>query len=74
MSERKYITPIYGNLYENKNGAVYRCVSVCYDGDHSAMMRRIKDGWTILCHGIQQYPDGKIEWNYSTGGHWHRRT
>ena len=27
----------------------------------------VKDKWTLVAHGVQQYTDKSIEWNYSTG-------
>lgn len=38
-------------------------------GDHAAYMERVKDGWSLAAHGVIQYGDGTIEWNYSTGEH-----
>ncbi|MVB10439.1 hypothetical protein CAFE_11280 [Caprobacter fermentans] len=60
------ITP--GSTYTNHNGSDYLCKSI--PDDNSAEMVRIKDGWTLVAHGIQKYADGTIEWDYSTGGHW----
>lgn len=64
---RKYITPIVGLVYTNRNGDDYICRSV---NGSDGIMERIKDSWTLVAHGIQQYGNGTIEWNYSTGGHW----
>lgn len=66
--QREYITPILGAVYRNRNGSEYRCKATL--SDHSAIMERVTDNWTIIAHGIQQYHDRSIEWNYSTGGHW----
>ena len=38
-------------------------------GNHVAYMERVKDGWSLAAHGVIQYGDGTIEWNYSTGEH-----
>ena len=27
-------------------------------------------GWVQEIHGVWQHPDGHIEWDFSTGGHW----
>lgn len=27
-------------------------------------------GWVQVIHGVWQHPDGHIEWDFSTGGHW----
>ena len=31
-------------------------------------MVRMSDGWSFTAHGLHQYEDGTVEWNYSTGG------
>lgn len=66
--QREYITPIPGAVYRNRNGYEYRCKTAL--SDHSAILERVTDNWTLTAHGVQQYHDGSIEWNYSTGGHW----
>lgn len=82
--EGKYIIPVVGQIYTNRNGGEYRCVhSHIYMsddskrrslslGEHTATMERVKDGWSLIAHGVIQYEDGTIEWNYSTGGHFPR--
>lgn len=78
--QKKYILPVVGQLYQNRNGREYCCLSnATYPnedaarkalalGEHQASMVRMSDGWCIVVHGIQQYEDGTVEWNYSTGG------
>lgn len=66
----KRIAPEVGTVYTNRNGSEYRCKEFIADG---AIMERLKDGWTLNAHGVQQYEDGTIEWDYSTGGHWPER-
>lgn len=67
------IIPVVGQTYQNRNGRQYLCMEVrkrhplC---DAAAVFRRLSDGWTLTAHGIVQYEDGTIEWNYSTGGRW----
>lgn len=61
---------IPGCTYKNHNGSDYFCKSIPEVG--AALMERVKDGWTLIAHGIQMYGDGTIEWDYSTGGHWTR--
>lgn len=72
---------IIGQIYRNRNGGEYRCTgnSLYLNdaqkqralplGEHIAYMERVKDGWSLIAHGVIQYEDGTIEWNYSTGGH-----
>lgn len=59
---------IVGHVYTNHNGSDYLCKSI--PDNNSAEMERIKDGWTLIAHGIEKHGDGTIEWDYSTGGHW----
>lgn len=75
-----YIIPTVGRIYTNRNGGLYRCTGnvVCPDGveperslalgEHRASMIRLTDGWAIEAHGIHQYEDGTVEWNYSSKG------
>ncbi len=78
--ERKYIIPVVGQIYINRNGGKYLCTgNLFYEndaqsqravslGEHVAYMERVKDGWSLAAHGVIEYEDGTIEWNYSTGG------
>ena len=66
----KRITPEVGVVYTNRNGNDYRCKELLKDG---GVMERLKDGWTLRAHGICQYEDGTIEWDYSGGGRWPER-
>ncbi len=79
--EKQYIAPVAGQIYRNRNGGEYLCTgNAFYEndarreravslGEHTAYMKRVKDGWSLIAHGVIQYEDGTIEWNYSTGGH-----
>lgn len=66
----KRIYPEIGRTYTNHNGNDYICRAIPEYG--CAVMERIKDKWVLVAHGICQYDDGNIEWDYSTGGHWIR--
>lgn len=72
LDEAKRIIPEEGKVYENRNGWRYLCVGVPgpQDTSDAATMQRVTDGWTLKAHNVYQYPDGTIEWDYSTGGHW----
>ena len=53
--------------------AGYLCTQVlrhAHPSDSLAGFERITDGWCLTAHGVIQYEDGTIEWNYSSGGHW----
>lgn len=79
--ERQYIIPVIGQIYKNRNGSDFLCTgNRGYEndeqermalslGEHWASMKRVKDGWSLIAHGIIQYADSTIEWNYSTKGH-----
>lgn len=71
--ERKYIFPVIGRIYRNRNGSDYLCTQVlrhAQPSDSLADFERITDGWCLTAHGVVQYEDGTIEWNYSSGGRW----
>lgn len=60
-----------GRVYRNRGGGEYMCVTptwLDYPAGE-ARMRNVKPGWTFRAHGIQMYPDGTIEWDYSSGGY-----
>ena len=66
----KRLYPEIGRTYTNHNGNDYICRAIPEYG--CAVMERLKDNWVLVAHGICQYDDGTIEWDYSTGGHWIR--
>ena len=82
--EKKYIVPAVGKVYITRAGGEYLCKgNRCYFsetdqqravsiGEHAATFERVKDGWTLTAHGVLEYGDGTIEWNYSSGGHFAR--
>ena len=61
------ITPVGGKVYENAGGGRYLCTSHWSSCESSRFMN-IDSGWELTAHGIVQYEDGTIEWDYSTGG------
>lgn len=78
--EKTFIVPTVNKIYVNRNGKKYRCTGnlsyPCEEkkrrsvemGRHIAYMERVKDKWTFFAHGVIQYADGTIDWNYSTNG------
>ena len=60
----QYIVPVIGQTYLNRNGGEYRCTgNMCYEsdeqmrralslGEHRASLVRIKDGWSLIAHGM----------------------
>ena len=37
--------------------------------DSTYQLENIDSGWVLTAHGINLYPDGTIDWDFSTGGH-----
>ena len=69
---RKRITPEPGKVYTLKSNnsiitSMFRCVS---SQAGTAVFRNVASGWTFTAHGVAQYSDGEIDWDFSTGGHW----
>ena len=65
----------FGEVYNNRGGEEYRCVTpqwLPYPVGEERM-QNVKTGWTFRAHGIVQYQDGSIEWDYSTGGYFEER-
>lgn len=63
---RKPFTPARGTEYVNEGGGTYRCVGS--GSSRASTMMNVKSGWMFTAHGIGIYEDGKIDWDYSTGG------
>lgn len=66
-NSRKSFVPETGRLYENEGGGIFRCLQVDYYRQ-TASMRNERSGWTFDAHGVGIYKDGRIDWDYSTGG------
>ena len=69
---RKRITPEPGKVYTLKSDhsiitSMFRCLS---SQAGTAVMQNVASGWTFKAHGVAQYDDGKIDWDFSTGGRW----
>ena len=65
-------TPVEGDVYLNKNGSQYKCIEVIKP--YTAIMKSVDSGWTCKCYTIRRYEDNTIEWDYSTGGRFAKRT
>lgn len=67
----KHIVPENGKTYHNHAGGDFVCEEVL-DNENPCVcvLRRTSDGYTLQAHEIFEYPDGTIQWAYSTGGHW----
>ncbi|MBQ1576682.1 MAG: hypothetical protein IIZ83_06955 [Oscillospiraceae bacterium] len=68
MKESTPFSPEPGKIYENEGGGVFRCESLSGGNMFDAWMVNVRSGWYFLARGVRLYPDGRIDWNYSTGG------
>lgn len=67
---REKITLTHGKAYRlhgDTAGGEYICTSCGYAGENAVLTRK-SDGWTFVAHGVGQYEDGSVDWDYSTGG------
>lgn len=69
--QRTKFTPQPGATYENEGGGSFRCLRSGPAGE--AVMQNVKSLWTLNAHGCGVYEDGRIDWDYSTGGHFEER-
>lgn len=69
---REKFTPAIGKIYENNGGGTYRCLRADEIGE--AVMQNTKTGWTLNAHGCGIYEDGTIDWDYSTGGRFEKKS
>lgn len=67
--KNEIITPKVNKIYENRNGFLYRCVEVLED---CAVFVCVTSGWTMRVHNVRLYDNGKINWDWSEGGHFVR--
>lgn len=67
---RKPFKPVRGCQYRLASDypADYICTWVDPNNDEADMMN-ITSKWTTHCHGLGMYVDNRIDWDYSTGGH-----
>lgn len=68
IKERTPFSPEPGQIYTNDNGAKYYCERLQHGSLFNVWMINIKSGWSFLAHGVGRYPDGTIDWDYSTDG------
>ena len=66
LATRTKVTPEPGRIYRHStSGSCYRCTGI--QGNGTATLRS-EGGWTFTAHGCGVYEDGRIDWDYSTGG------
>ena len=56
------------NGHEEKNLLCLRILEDDYYSQFSAVVRSSTTGWTMMVHGTNIYPDGSIDWDFSTNG------
>lgn len=66
--KRTPFSPEPGKIYElaSPSGGKFYCES--RGSLFSAWMVNVLSGWYFLAHGVGIYPDGRIDWDYSTHG------
>lgn len=75
-----YVILTEGLTYQHRSGGEYLCKRTYstfnkFNGkleEAEAQLERIGDGYTLTAHGTRIEDNGKIHWDYSTGGHWQK--
>ena len=61
-----------GMVIANRSGLtpyrVLRHEDSCYS-DSTYKLINTRTGWTLIAHGVNLYPDGLYDWDFSTHGH-----
>lgn len=73
MKDAKTRTPFSpepGKVYElsSPSGGRFYCESRPSGSLFDAWLINVRSGWFFLAHGVGIYPDGRIDWDYSTAG------
>lgn len=63
-------SPEPGRIYElaSPSGGMFRCEGLAHGCMFNAWFVNVRSGWYFLAHGVGIYPDGRIDWDYSTAG------
>lgn len=67
MRTRQKFIPEVGKVYQNNGGGSYICLRS--DDRANAIMQNVVSKWTFTAKCCRIYPDGTIDWDYSTGGY-----
>ncbi len=62
----KLIIPKINKVYRNKNGSSYKCIEA---SSEKSVFVNVLSGWMLNAHEVRIYEDGKIDWDWSEGGH-----
>ena len=68
---RTPFSPEPGKIYElaSPSGGRFLCKGLWYGTQlFDTWMINVRSGWSFLAHGVGIYPDGRIDWDYSTAG------
>lgn len=70
LRSRTPFSPEPGKIYElaSPSGGRFYCESRPSGSLFNAWMVNVLSGWSFLAHGVGIYPDGRIDWDYSTAG------
>ncbi len=74
QTEREKFIPDVGATYplNGYDKSYYQCVQLCADSPYDAHMVNTVTGWSFVAHGLGVYPNGTIDWDYSTGGNFQK--
>lgn len=58
IANRSGLTPyrVLGHVESEYSESTYKLIN-------------IRTGWTLVAHGVNLYPDGLYDWDFSTNGH-----
>lgn len=74
MDGKRNAVLVEGRVYQNRGGGKFCCLASWGEpgGESKAVVRNVASGWRCLAHNVTMYADGRIEWDYSTGGFFDR--
>ena len=69
-NERTPFSPEPGRIYRlaSESGGDFYGERLQIGSLFNAWMVNVRSGWSFLAHGVGIYPDGRIDWDYSTDG------
>lgn len=69
-TQRTPFSPEVGQIYSlaSESGGEFYCERLQHGSAFNAWLVNVRSGWRFLAHGVGIYPDGRIDWDYSTDG------
>ena len=64
---RRPFNPERGEIYENRGGGTFLCLAGSQTAGRATLWNTAS-GWTFVAHNCGIYPDGTIDWDFSSGG------